>query len=108
MQFCPARHDFTDPFARKLERARQRFLPVFRELREQRGKKFRRRFRFYSLEGAWVGIEFRRRQRHLFVLVGLRAQSRTCENDIAPKREEICAGIMFNGLATDDDNIGPD
>ena len=108
MQFCPAWHDFTDPFARKLERARQRFLPVFRELREQRGKKFRRRFRFYSLEGAWVGIEFRRRQRHLFVLVGLRAQSRTCENDIAPKREEICAGLMFNGLATDDDNIGPD
>ena len=42
------------------------------------------------------------------VLVVLREQTRTRKNDIAPKREEICARIMFKGLATDDDNIGPD
>ena len=110
MQFCPARHDFTYAFARKLELARQRFFTVFRELRQHRRKKLRRRrrLRFYSLGGAWVRIEFRRRQRHLFVLVVLREQTCTRKNDIAPKGEKICTGIIFNGLATDGNNADPD
>src|SRR5262249_2831026 len=89
MQFCPARHDFADPFARKLERARQRFFTIFRELRKHGRKKFGRRrgFGFYSLECAWIRIEFGWRQRQLVGWLVLREQACTSKNQIAPKRK---------------------
>src|SRR5206468_10917977 len=74
-QFFPLGYDFAHAFARKLERARERFLAAFRKLRERRRKKFGRRFRFYSLRCARVRIEFERRQRCFFELVALREQS---------------------------------